>query len=183
MTTRSPASRRYAEALLETATSTGVDLESLRQSLADFAGNVATSFELRNALLNPSFTEAERRGVLDALMTRAGAPETLRRFLQLLLEKGRIAEVEGIAEVFKELANARAGRLQAHVTAAVTLDAATQEELRRALEKRTGRSVEITVDVDPSLIAGLRTQLGSIVYDGSVRAHLERLKAAIVTRA
>ncbi|MCB9654374.1 MAG: ATP synthase F1 subunit delta [Deltaproteobacteria bacterium] len=183
MTTRSPASRRYAEALLDTATNAQLDLEGLSQSLVDFAASVTTSFELRNTLLNPSFTEEERRGVLDALMTRAGAPDALRRFLHLLLEKGRIAEVEDIAQVFKELANARAGRLHAQVTAAVALDDATKDALRQALEKRTGRSVEISVDVDPSLIAGIRTQLGSIVYDGSVRAHLQRLKSEIVTRS
>ena len=141
---------------------------SAGQSLVDFAASVTTSFELpKRCSAHPS-REEERRGILDALDARRRARH-LRRFLHLLLEKGRIAEVEDIAQVFKELANARAGRLHAQVTAAVALDDRHQDTLDWALEsERDARSRSRSTSSFPD--RRHPPQLGSIVYDGSVRA-------------
>jgi F-type H+-transporting ATPase subunit delta len=70
----------------------------------------------------------------------------------------------------------------AEVRSAVPLDEARRQRLAAALSKATGRSVELKVVVDPSVIGGVVARLGDEVFDGTVRTRLhdarERLAGA-----
>ena len=60
------------------------------------------------------------------------------------------------------------------------LDAAQQQELAGKLEQLTGKQVRMEVAVDPSLIGGVVAQVGSTIYDGSVRQQLQAFKTRLV---
>ncbi len=60
------------------------------------------------------------------------------------------------------------------------LDGATETEIRRALERRTGRSVIMTTEVDPTLLGGIVAQVSGLVLDGSLRARLDALRSKIL---
>jgi F-type H+-transporting ATPase subunit delta len=78
------------------------------------------------------------------------------------------------------LVDERLGRVQATVTSAQALDPATAASVQRALEKRTGKRVVITSNVDPSLIGGIVARVGDQVFDGSLKSKLEALRARIL---
>jgi F-type H+-transporting ATPase subunit delta len=177
MALESTAARRYAEALLEATPRD--DLARARDDLARFAATVDATFDLRNVLLNPAFGEDERARVLDRVMDHLALGEVTRRFLRLVLERDRMLEVAAIAESFRKLADDRAGRIRAEVRSAGELTPTAAEQLRAALERRTGKKVDLAVTVDPELIGGLRAQVGSLVFDGTLRAELQRLRATL----
>ena len=182
MSLASAAARRYAEAFVQTAADAGEDkMQSVREELKAFAAAVDDVFDLSNLLMNPAVTSDERVKALDKVMGEIQLSELTQRFLRLLAEKDRINEIREVAEVYDELADARTGRVQAHVASAIELNEATVGELRRALEKRTGKKIEMNVEVDPSLIGGVRAQVGSFVFDGTIRSELDRLRTQLET--
>ncbi len=174
------AAKRYAEALLESVWGLGDEVRSeTAADLARLAGAIAASRELRLALENPSYGLAERLRALDAVIGRLEVGRTVGNFARLVVERGRAAEFAGIEESFRAMLDERSGRVRATVRSAVPLDDEDVERVRSALERRTGRVVQMEVRVDPSLIGGIRAEVGSIVYDGSIRAELDRLRETL----
>ena len=71
-----------------------------------------------------------------------------------------------------------ADRHTATVATAAPLDPAVREEVERALTKQYGTAIRTTFLVDPALIGGMRVQVGSDLYDGSVKAGLAALESS-----
>ncbi len=84
-----------------------------------------------------------------------------------------------IAQKALVLLNARSGVSQAQVTSAFPIDATQLAQVKQALEQRFGRRLDVSVDIDESLIGGIRAVVGDEVLDTSVKARLERMKLAL----
>ena len=176
----SAAGRRYAEALLDTVWH---EDESKRRSvvgeLAGLADAIDEVFDLKNAIENPAYASAERAASLDAVTETLGLSNQVRTFARLVVERGRASELRDIVQTFNELLDERSNRIRATVTSATALDEADEQNIRKALERRTGKTVEMKVEVDPALIGGIRAEVGSTVFDGSLRAELDRLRGRL----
>ncbi len=177
MTLASLASRRYAEALIEAA---GNNLPQASRELLAFADLVENVDEFRHVLLNPAFSVEEENQALDAVMNRMKLSDTVRKLLRLLAQRERMSEIRDIAETVKHISDERAGRVQARVETPEELSSAALARLKAAIEKRTGKHVELEVIVDPTLIGGVRTTVGSTVFDGSLKTELSRLRERLV---
>jgi F-type H+-transporting ATPase subunit delta len=84
---------------------------------------------------------------------------------------------------FEQLLNERLGIVDARITSAKPLADADKEQLDRALRARTGKQVRMSFSLDPNLIGGVLAQVGSTIYDGSVRGQLERLRSELAGSA
>ena len=99
----------------------------------------------------------------------------------LLLDKGRIASLPDIARAHRGLVDEHAGRIRATVTSARPLDPVLETRLKTALEKQSGKTVILEKREDPSIVGGLITQLGDIIYDGSVRTQLLEMREQLLS--
>jgi F-type H+-transporting ATPase subunit delta len=169
--------RTYARALYEAAQEAGRVAE-VREELADFAAAIREVPELEELLRNPQLDPRARAEALEQLL--GDTDELVRNFLLVLAEKGRGAEVEPIAEEFERLAAAAEGQLEVELTTAYELSDDEARSILRQIEDASGRRVEATRRVDPSLIGGLVLQAGSLRIDASVRGRLERLRHELV---
>jgi F-type H+-transporting ATPase subunit delta len=167
--------RRYAKALVEVAAASD-DLEAVRRELTDFAELLRGQREFRIFVENPSVRGRDKVAVLEQIMATLGLRPLTSTFLRILLEGGRLVALEGILRAYVTLTDERLGRVRATVTAATPLPAEQQERLRQRLAEVTGKHVYLEVHDDPSILGGLITQIGSLVYDGSVRTQLLRLR-------
>ena len=176
--TTSNAAGRYAEALLESLGQASADdkqgAQNELEKLSEALGQVS---ELNNVLAHPGYSTVERENVLNAVMSHLSISDRVQRLIRLAVSRGRGAEIPLIAEKFKSLLNQQSGLLQAQVTASIPLDADKLEALKAALETKVGKRIEIDFRVDPDLIGGIRTQIGSVVYDGSIKAGLDKLSS------
>ena len=102
--------------------------------------------------------------------------ERARLVVEKIAESQRASAVPLLKQFLRLLRLDHAGRL-AVVTSATPLDPAVRAELERGLAQMPGRLAGTTFVVDPALIGGMRIQIGSIVYDGSVRAGLAALES------
>ena len=85
----------------------------------------------------------------------------------------------GILSHFQRLVKLDIERRSARVESAVPASDALQASVKANLAKRYGQGLNVTFAVNPSLIGGLRVQVGSDVFDGSVKARLAELEAAM----
>ncbi len=172
--------RRYSQALLELAGETS-RAERVGDELADFSAMLEREPLVREVLVNPGFTKDERKSLLSALLERSGYIAVTRDFLLLLVDKSRIAAYAPIAREYSLGLDAMVGRVRAEVRSAVPLDGDTLTRLKGHLASVTGKEVVLNVLVDPSLIGGMVTQVGSMVFDGSVRTQLENLRYRLLS--
>lgn len=172
--------RRYAKALL----AIGVEsqtYDAIGKELERMAGTFAASPDLRAALSNPSFQSDKRRAVVEDLIKRLALSKPVRNFVLLLLDKGRIDKLPDIARAYQTLVDEHANRVRATVTSPKPLDAATSDRIKKALEKRTGKTVVLEKREDPSLLGGIVTQLGDTLFDGSVKTQLEQMRTQLLS--
>lgn len=177
--TEGSVARRYAKALLEIAQEGhavdryGNDLEKF-WTVARLENNL-----LLNALSNPVFTLPERKLVLERVLPGLNLDNTVANFLRLLLDKRRMDGIEAVVREYRSFADVEANRVRATVTTATAIDAVAKMQVQRALEVATGKSVVLEAKVDDLLIGGMVAQVGSRVYDASIRSRLERLTLSL----
>src|SRR5688572_8276325 len=172
--------RRYARALILSLEQEGEDklkkVEEELSSLAALLDRRTGSREFRQAMLNPSFSAEQRKQVLKAIGEAHKFEDVTQRFVALLVEKDRLRQLPAVATAFRDEVDARVGRVRATILTAKPLDAAALSDIVRSLEKRTGKKIVPDVEVDPSVIAGVRAKIGGLVFDATVKSQLERLR-------
>jgi F-type H+-transporting ATPase subunit delta len=164
----------YAQALLEIARAEE-RLEEVEDELFRFARIVEGNDELRMALANPGLAADRRAAIVDELLENRALHVT-RAMASFVVGAGRGHDLPAIIQRFVELAAATRERAVAEVRSATALDDAQQRNLAQALSRATGKSVEVKVVVDPTLMGGIVATIGDTVIDGTVRHRLEQLK-------
>ena len=170
--------RVYARALFDAA----VDedrLEPVRAEVEQLAQAIAEVPQLRELLRNPQLDPRAKAAALEDVLE--GGEELVRNFVLLLADKGRAGIFEEIAREFERLIAEHEGIVHAELTTAVELSDKEARDLLRQIEQASGRKVEATRSVDPSLIGGIVLQVGSHRLDASVRGRLERLRRELAT--
>jgi F-type H+-transporting ATPase subunit delta len=171
--------RRYAKALVEVAAASD-ELEAVRQDLRALADLLREHRDLRQFVSNPSVSRRDAGEVMRDVAAAMKARALTVTFLQVLLEGGRLAGLEAILRAYELLVDERFGRVKAVVTSAAPLEADAQERLRRRLGEVTGKDVYLEMRQDPALLGGVVTQIGSRVFDGSLKTQLARLRDEMV---
>lgn len=164
--------RPYAEALL----AAGADAAAVAQWHA--VAQVCADPGLQGFAGHPKATPDQVFDLVSAAVGQALSPH-IQNLLRTVIENGRLSAVQEIATQAQALLDARSGISQARVTSAFTLTEPQLDELRVVLERRFSRKLELTVVVDAALIGGIRAEVGDEVLDTSVRAQLDRMKAAL----
>ena len=171
--------KRYAKALVEVAAASNA-LDEVRQDLRALADLLRDHRDLRQFVSNPSVSRHDAGEVIKDVAAAMQVRPLTATFLQIVLEAGRLAGLETIRRAYELLADERVGRVKAVVTSAAPLAADAQEQLRRRLADVTGKDVYLELRQDPTLLGGVVTQIGSRVYDGSLRTQLARLREDMV---
>jgi F-type H+-transporting ATPase subunit delta len=161
--------RPYAEAAFELArqsNSLPVWSEMLR-----FLSSVTADPKMAAALDNPKLTAGDKESLLLSVCgDRLDAVG--RNFLRVLVEADRISVLPQIADLFAELKNDAEGTALARIDTAFPLSDSQVTELTAALQKRFGKKIEATVNIEPGLIGGARITVGDTVVDGTIEAQL-----------
>ena len=170
--------RRYARAVFELAKEKGAVGEISRE-IAAFADAYLVSSELRAIEHTPGLTDQDRRAVIEEIGKRMSSSETTVRAISLLAERQRLAVLPALVRLLDLMADEHLGLVRAHVTSARALPQDYRAKLEKKIADATGKRVLMTFEEDPSLIAGVVTQVGDRVVDGSVRGRLNQLAASL----
>ena len=167
--------KRYARALAEVAADSRM-LEAVRDDLRALVDLLREHRALRQFLANPSVSRRDAAETLKEIGASMGLAPLTATFLRIVLEGGRIAGLEGILRAYESLVDEQLGRVRAAVTAAAPLAAEAQDRLRQKLSALTGKAVYLDIKEDPALLGGVVAQIGSRIYDGSLKTQLARMR-------
>ena len=166
--------RPYAEALFKAASSDLTAAAVWVEALRDIAKNP----QLQQFADNPK-TSAEQVFEVIAGVAQVALPEMAKNFLRTVIENGRLSALPEIAEQFQVMKNAQGGSSDAVVYSAFAMDGPALAELASTLEARFDRKLNLSVQLQPELIGGIRVVVGDEVLDSSVKARLEQMKIAL----
>lgn len=173
----SKVTRRYASALFSVAVRADA-VDKIADDLALIRRTVQEAPALKSALVEGVVPEDACKRVLQRLFEHHVHPVTL-EFLYLLVDKRREEVISGIDVVFRQIADEKRGIQRALLTSSVPLSDQEILSARSALEKLTGKKIEIDRKVDPGIIGGLIVRVGDRVFDGSVTGQLNQIRKAL----
>ncbi len=169
-------SGRYARALLDVLETSHIDAESASRELADFESAWEESPALRSVFTDPAYSAAKKVSLLDKLNERLGMSRPIRNFLAVIINHERMEALEDILREFHRMVRGDLGIDKVEWTSARALSDEGKREVEARIRELTGKRVEAIFRQDPALLGGARLQIGSTVYDGSVRGRLEQLR-------
>jgi F-type H+-transporting ATPase subunit delta len=172
---------QYAKGLFGVAV-TG-DPKKVGEELDAFEALLGQAPELRHVLVNAAIPPARKQAVLAELVRLSPVSPVLRQFLALLAGNDDFSLLPHITADYQVRLLKHLQVVTAEVTSAVPLPADRHAALGRRIREATGREVRMSTATDPALIGGVVAKIGSVVYDGSVRRQLERLREQFSGRA
>ncbi len=167
----------YARALFEIARAEGT-IDQVEDELFRFARAYESSDSLRSALSDQTLPAARRQGIVEDLLGGKASNTTV-QLVSMIAGSGRASDLVAIIDRLVARASSAKNLEVAEVRTAVALTGDQETRLAAALTKATGKSINLKVVVDPSVIGGVVATIGDTVIDGSVRSRLEQLKSRL----
>ncbi|MFA5072896.1 MAG: ATP synthase F1 subunit delta [Nitrospirota bacterium] len=171
--------RRYAKAFIDLAEE-HKNLDRIKSDIDTLVLAVKEQPLLLKFFGNPRFTLEQKQDVIGLLARKLKLHQTSKRFFEYLAEAGRIRHLAEIHEAFMHILAERQNRATAEVTTAVPVKSADLVALRKKLEALTGKKIDLDVQIDPSLLGGMKARIGSIVYDSTIKNQMEKMRAYLM---
>ncbi len=166
----------YARSLFEVATEQD-KLDLVREQVGEFADAVSENRELQIFLFSPYFSTEEKKDGLDRALT--DVDPVVENFLKLLIEKHRMPVIFRIRAEYDQLWEEENKLLPVEITSAVELPEEIIKQLGDQISDQTGRTVELSSNVNPEILGGIVVQVGNSVLDASIRNRLEQLRRQV----
>ena len=166
----------YGRALFEAAQDSD-KLDVVREQVGAFADALNENRDLSVFFFSPYFSTEEKKEGLGKVLD--GADETVRNFLELLIEKHRVPALHRIRREYDALWEEENKLLPVEVTSAIELDPATVEQIGDKIGERTGRKVQLESKVDPDILGGIVVRVGDRILDASIANRLESLRKQV----
>ena len=171
--------RRYAKALVNLAENEK-DLDNTGKHLNSITEVYKENLELRQVLSDTKVSSGIKLEILKDVLSKIKVSKLVDTFSRYLLAKRRIDFLPDIERAFNLLLQEKLGRIEAKVTTASELPKDTVKKLVDAISSYSGKEIEINVTIDPSIIGGIVTRIGSTVIDGSIQTYLNQIRQSII---
>ena len=168
--------RPYAEAVFSLAKEQNT-VSTWSEQLAGLAAITADK-DMQALLASPSFSKADKVSVYASVMGDK-LNDQAKNLLNTMAENGRLLAVSDVAESFEVLKAADEKRVLATVISAFDVTDEQKNKLNAALNAKFNAEVEITYEVDSTLLCGIKVKVGDWALDGSALSQLTKLGAAI----
>ncbi|MBB5149800.1 MULTISPECIES: F0F1 ATP synthase subunit delta [Ureibacillus] len=175
---KSTVANRYAEALFSVAQKQNI-VDEVNQELQEMTKVVSANRDFISLLTNPKFSSERKKEIVSELFKEANS--ILLNTIKLLIDKKRINELVNIAEAFKTLAADAQGTAEATVYSTRELTEEEKKDISTSFAKLVGKeSLNITNVIEPSVIGGVRVQIGNMIFDNTVANKLDSLRRTLV---
>ena len=171
---------RYARSLAEVALEAGVE----PKVAADFAGLLSLAGAVPDYMAimrNPVVPLSVKDSIVKGMAQRFGFHPFFGEFLRLLVKHHRMPYLTDIHDLYRQEVDRLKGVARPRVVTSRRLDPAHQDRLLASLKQVLCQEVVLDLREDPELIGGLRLEVAGMIFDGSVRHQLERLREGLAS--
>ncbi|MBL1431159.1 MAG: ATP synthase F1 subunit delta [Robiginitomaculum sp.] len=172
------AAGRYGVAIFDLAKE-AKRLAAVEKELLSLKKLLQSSAALREAMASPVIAISEKSEIMQALAKKAKWSILVSNFLAIACDNGRAAEITDMVDSYMELLAQEKNSLSASAITAQELTTKQKTNLAASLKKALGSNVKLETEVDPRLLGGLVVQVGSVMFDSSLKTQLEGLKLAM----
>ena len=120
-----------------------------------------------------------KKRILKDVVSKISISDYMGNFLNILLDKDRFVVLTDIMDAYKGILDEASGRVRANITSATELEEIQLERIAKALSEVVKKEVDVDVTIEPSLIGGVVAEVEGMVYDGSVKTQISRLKQSL----
>ncbi len=169
---------RYAKALFQLDDSNLRQRQSELNEIAEIFKKVPGMMEL---LHTPQISVNERKAILNTCFKQVVEPK-LMRFLNVLLENNRIEYLPAIAREYDQMVEDKLGGVKVELLTPQPFSDQSKAYLKRELESKLGRSIDLYEKIDPELLGGAMLILSDHMIDLSIRGRLSQLKMNLMRK-
>ena len=155
-------------------------LSEITSDLESFFNLYSKNEDIKSSLGNSVFEIDERKNIVSDISSKAGFSNLTTNFLTLATELDKFKALINNKEQIINALKKASGILRAEITAASSISDHDLQRVKDALHRATGRQVEISVNIDPSLIGGIITRVEDKVFDNSVKTQLDKMKGVLM---
>ncbi len=170
--------RRYARALYDLGQEEGKEKQFLEE-LKGVLGLIDGSEDLKSILESPLHDVVLKKRILKEVTGLISMSPYMVNFLNILLDKDRFFVLSEILDTYKQIIDEISGRVRARIVCATGLDDAQKQSVQQTLSRVFKKEVDMDVSVEPSLIGGMIAEVEGMIYDGSVRTQISKLKQSL----
>jgi F-type H+-transporting ATPase subunit delta len=170
--------KRYARALYDLGKEEGKE-KAFLDELQSIVGIINESDELKGILESPLYDIVLKKRILKEVASKISLSPYSNNFLNILLDKDRFFVLFEILEAYKSIMDEISGRVRAKVVCATAVDDAQLKQVCQTLSKVFKKEVDVDVSVDPSLIGGMVAEVEGMIYDGSIKTQISKLKQSL----
>jgi len=176
MAERLTLARPYAEAVFKLAQASN-DLAGWSTVLQNLSA-VASDPQMKDIITNPETNDEALLGLIVDIVGKLDAQQE--NLVRVLMENDRLLLSPEIASLYEEHRAEAEASVDVVVASAIALDAKQEQAIAASLEKKLGKKVNLSSNVDESLIGGVVIQAGDLVIDGSVKGRLGELASQLI---
>lgn len=169
--------RPYAKALFKSAKE-----QNMLDNYFDMLKNlnlVVNDESVKNILSNDSFDNKYKASLLSEIL-KENSDENFLRFVNLLAENNRLSVVTEIVGLYDNFLQEEKSLKTAKIDTAYELSNEQLELIKKALEKRFNKKIELEQNLDSTLLAGAVVKIDDLVIDGSIREQLRKLGSQLI---
>jgi len=170
---------RYSEALFEVAKEEN-KLEKVVNDLSLFNDIFQTNKEFKIVMETSAVSKEEKKEIIEDIAKKGNFDKITENFLKLLIDKSKIKFIPTIFEVFNKKYRDFIGIADYEIVSAIELDTKIINNIKQKLEEKTGKKIEIKNKVDEEIIGGIIIKTEGLIYDGSLKSHLLKIKEKIL---
>ncbi len=170
--------RRYATGLIKSVDNQK-EYDTVRLELIEFQSLVDGNAGLKAGMTTLLFSKKQKIEMLFTIHQEAKMAEKTFNFLQAVIEANRLIFLPIIIELMDDLWFQKNDIEKLTVFSVIPLESSAEKKLQAKLETSFGKKVVLEKEIDPTLIAGIKIQKGSVFYDFSIQGNLKKLKEAL----
>lgn len=171
--------KRYARALFDVAAKEG-DPSAVERNLVAFADLLNAHPSLQQILTNPAVPTPRKRDIVSDVVKASDLQPVVKKLLIYLAERDRLQVLPDLLSAYRDRLMDHLKIVRAEVTTAIALPDDRVRAIERSLAQATGKQVTVSTHVDPNILGGVVTRVGSVVYDGSLVRQLQRMKEELI---
>jgi len=172
-------SKSYALALYELSKESS-ELDKVVEEIKSINQLLNVSHEFKEVILNPTVSKEDKERIISIIAKNNNFSKTSMKFLGFVSIKNRLFFLDKIVESFLNLVSKNKGELKAKLISSKKLLEEEKIKIKTELSKNFKSTLNIDYEYDPSLIAGLIIQVGSVMVDTSTKTKLKKLEKNMI---
>ena len=172
-------SKSYAVALYELAKENS-ELNNAEDGMNGLKKLLNDNSDFKEMISNPTAKKEEKKKVIFEIANRYNFSQTLKKFLGFITIKNRLFFLDQIIDSFLNIISINKGELKAKLVSSKQLSKKELENIQSELSKDFKSPIKVDYKYDPNLIAGLTIQVGSVMFDTSIKSKLKQLEKNMI---